>query len=246
VLYLLAACQKYEMASVQSYIRAEVNHGVFPTPKGAEAFSAYAIASGKGLIPEMENAARQTLDHPMTFEILGEGLRLFEGSALRDLARFRKRCRDNLVACFESFPQLGQPPFNVWIPCTQLSPWNDQKKQEYFYTYGNPDAETTGYSPSWLTDFFQKHLNELCCEAFSKPLLSPRSTHNKYFSALEGHITSYRCISCTKVHALKGVQFCKDLEDRLTLALSEVCTFFCFQEAFREMKLGLYLRYAWI
>ncbi|KAF8491519.1 hypothetical protein F5888DRAFT_1053918 [Russula emetica] len=121
VLYLLAACQKYEMASVQSYIRAEVSHGVFPMPKGAEAFSAYAIACSKGLIPEMENAARQTLDHPMTFEILGEGLRLFEDWALRDLARFRKRCRDNLVACFESFLQLGQPPFNVWIPCYQQS-----------------------------------------------------------------------------------------------------------------------------
>ena len=228
VLYLLAACQKYEMASVKSYIRAVVNHGVFPTPKGAEAFSAYAIASGKRLIPEMENAARQTLDHPMTFEIIGEGLRLFEGWALRDLARFRKRCRDNLLACFESFLQLGQPPFNVWIPCTQLDQWNDQKNQTYLYTYGNPDTETTGYSPSWLTEFFQKHLNELC-EAFSKPLLSPRSIHNEYFSALEGHITSYRCISCTKVHALKGVQFCEDLEDRLTQALSEVCISFVFR-----------------
>ena len=104
MLYLLAACQKYEIASVQSSIRAQVSHGVFPTPKRVEAFSAYAIASGKGLIPEMENAARQTLDHPMTFEVLGEELRLFEGWALRDLARFRKRCRDNPVACFESFP----------------------------------------------------------------------------------------------------------------------------------------------
>ena len=67
------------MASVQSYIRAEVSHGVFPTPQGAEAFSAYAIASGKGLVPEMENTARQTLDHPMTFEVLGEGLHCSRG-----------------------------------------------------------------------------------------------------------------------------------------------------------------------
>jgi hypothetical protein len=225
VLYLLAACQKYEMASVQSYVRAEVSHDVFPTPTGAEAFSAYAIASDKGLVPEMENAARQTLDHPMTFEILGEGLRLFEGWALRDLARFRKRCRDNIIACFESFLQLGQPPFNIWIPCIQLALSNDGS---FLYTYSKPDIEPTGYSPSWLTELFQKHLNELC-EAFSKPLLSPRSIHREYFSALEGHISSYRCISCTKVHALKGVQFCKDLEDKLTQALSEVCTSFVFK-----------------
>jgi hypothetical protein len=91
VLYLLAACQKYEMASVQSSIRILVRCGEFPGPKGAEAFAAYAIASAKGLIPEMENAARLTMDHPMTFEVLGEGLRYFEGSALCDLAIFRKR-----------------------------------------------------------------------------------------------------------------------------------------------------------
>jgi hypothetical protein len=89
VLYLLAACQKYEMAAVQSSIRVEVKSGEFPAPKGAEAFTAYAIASTKGLILEMENAARLTVDHAMTFESLGEGLRVFEGSALRDLASFR-------------------------------------------------------------------------------------------------------------------------------------------------------------
>jgi hypothetical protein len=91
VLYLLAACQKYDMASVQSSIRLQVKWEEFPAPKGTEAFAAYAIASAKRLIPEMENAARQTLDHPMTFDLLGEGLRLFEGSALRELASFRKR-----------------------------------------------------------------------------------------------------------------------------------------------------------
>ena len=60
------------MDSVQSSIRAKVKLGEFPAPKGAEAFSAYAIAWRKRLFLEMENAARQTLDLPMTFEILGE------------------------------------------------------------------------------------------------------------------------------------------------------------------------------
>ncbi|KAH9989324.1 hypothetical protein BJV77DRAFT_948568, partial [Russula vinacea] len=69
VLYLLAACQKYEMDSVLSFIRAEISRGASPGPKGAEAFRAYAIASTKGLIPEMEDAARQTLEYPMTFEV---------------------------------------------------------------------------------------------------------------------------------------------------------------------------------
>jgi hypothetical protein len=53
------------MVSVQSFIRAEVSCGAFPAPSGAEAYSEYAIASAKDLIPEMENAARQTLDHTL-------------------------------------------------------------------------------------------------------------------------------------------------------------------------------------
>jgi hypothetical protein len=210
VLHLLAACQKYEIDSIQSLIRIKVKSKEFPAPKGAEAYSAYVIASSNGLIPEMENAARQTLKHPMTFEILGEGLRLFEAWALRDLACFRKRCRDNLVACFESFSKLGQTPFNIWTPCTDDS--------------YSTSCDKTGYSPAWLTELFQKHLND-SREAFSKPLFNPRSIRGEYLSALKAHLSSINCVSCTKVHSLNGESFCKALEDRLTQALSKVCAF---------------------
>ena len=89
VFALLAACQKYDMVPVQSYIRAETKRGTFPSPAEAEAFSAYAIASSMHLVPEMENAARLTLGQPMTFQSLGEGLRSFKGRALCDLVRYR-------------------------------------------------------------------------------------------------------------------------------------------------------------
>jgi len=93
VFALLAACQKYDMVSVQSNIRSAIKLGTFPAPGDAEGFSAYAIASSMGLVPEMENAARLTLGHPMTFESLGEGLRSFKGRALCDLIRHRcNRC----------------------------------------------------------------------------------------------------------------------------------------------------------
>ena len=46
VFALLAVCQKYEMDSVQSIIRAVIKAGTFPAPIKAEGFSAYAIASG--------------------------------------------------------------------------------------------------------------------------------------------------------------------------------------------------------
>ena len=85
------------MISVQSFIRAEVRHEASLAPKGAEAFSAYAIAAAEGLIPEMEDAALLTLIYPMTFETLGEGLRLFQGWALRDLVDFRKGLIENIM-----------------------------------------------------------------------------------------------------------------------------------------------------
>jgi hypothetical protein len=230
VLYLLAACQKYEMASVQSYIRAEVSHGVFPTPKGVEAFSAYAIASAKGLVPEMENAARQTLDHPMTFEVIGEGLRLFEGWALRDLANLRKRYRDNLKSCFETFLKTEASQFKIWTPCASYT----YNKSSGYNSYGNysnsgsylisylPMSNTNGSLPSWLVELYQKHLDQ-SQEAFSKSLFDPRSIRGEYLSALQAHINSRNCVSCSKVHAEKGETFCKDLEDRLAQALNEVC-----------------------
>jgi hypothetical protein len=131
VLYLLAACQKYEMTSVQLSIRAKVKCGEFPAPTGHQAFAAYAIASAKGLIPEMENAARQTLDLPMTFESLGGGLRLFEGRALRDLAGFRKRCRDNLVTCLDSFEVPPNRTRPRWLDHVFLRVQHDLKHRMF-------------------------------------------------------------------------------------------------------------------
>jgi hypothetical protein len=93
VFALLAVCQKYEMESVQSYIRFATKHGKFPTPVKAEGFSAYALASDLGLVQEAEDAAHLTLGQPMTFGTLGEGLQSFKGQALCDLIRYRKTPR---------------------------------------------------------------------------------------------------------------------------------------------------------
>jgi hypothetical protein len=225
VLYLLAACQKYEITTVQLSIRDKVSKGEFPAPKGAEAFSAYVIASGKGLIPETENAARQTLAHPMTFEILGEGLRLAEGWALRDLANFRKHYRDNLVSCFESFLKIEEPQFKIWTPCASYthshSPYGYHGSNSYSLSH-LPMSNTNRSLPSWLAELYQKHLDE-SREVFSKSLFDPRSIRGEYLSTLQAHINSPGCVSCTKVHIEKGETFCKDLEDRLTQALNEVC-----------------------
>jgi hypothetical protein len=236
------------MAAVQSFIRDKVNRGAFPAAKDAEAFCAYAIASRIGLIPEMEYAARQTLDHPMTFEILGEGLRLFEGWALRDLANFRRRYRDHLVSCFESFLKTEDPSFNIWTPCASYT----YHSARTFYEHGcyrTSDSysrstlsmsNTNEFLPSWLAEIFQQHLNK-SREAFSRPLFNPRNIRGVYLSALKNHLNSDECVSCSSVHSLNGETFYKDLEDRLTQALSEVCTASFFSEELREFKHTPYL-----
>ena len=211
VLYLLAACQKYEMDAVQSSIRAKVSQGEYPAPKGTEAFSAYGISSRKGLIPEMEKAARQTLDHPMTFEILGESMRLFEGWMLRDLIDFRMYYRESLHGCFRSFLDNEGSQLNIWIYCDHNNPSSPTHM-----------SNANGFLPSWVAELYYKHLYELQ-EVFSKPLINPQSIRGEYLSALQAHMTSYGCVPCAVVHIEKGEAFCKYLEDRLTQTLNEVC-----------------------
>ena len=77
------------MEEVQFNIRFAIKHGRFPAPVKAEGFRAYVIASGMGLVPEAEDAARLASGQPMTFESLGEGLRSFKGRAVCDLIRYR-------------------------------------------------------------------------------------------------------------------------------------------------------------
>ncbi|KAH9014702.1 hypothetical protein EDB85DRAFT_2157227 [Lactarius pseudohatsudake] len=76
VFALLAACQKYDMESVQSHIRAEIKRGKFPAPVKAEGFSACAIAGSLGLDPELEEASRLTGGHCATwFAIVKETIK---------------------------------------------------------------------------------------------------------------------------------------------------------------------------
>ncbi|KAH9174322.1 hypothetical protein EDB89DRAFT_2148919, partial [Lactarius sanguifluus] len=111
-LALLAASQKYNMNTVLYTVRSEIGRQL-PTTRAA--FRAYAIAYSKQLIPEIEAAARLTLDHPMTFEVIADALPLFEGSALSDLVRFRKRCRNNLVSFLEGFVYGSDSLSGMWF-----------------------------------------------------------------------------------------------------------------------------------
>jgi len=183
------------MTSVQLTIRGKVNCGEFPAPEGIDAFAAYAIASSKGLIPEMEKAARQTLDHPMTFEALGKGLRLFEGYALRDLANFRRRCRDNLSACFDSY-------YGALAGCPMG--WLD------------PGVTVL---PKWLHQFLSRSRDDLKLQVFTHPLDIHSRISGEYLKALQAHLD---CKICLAIHAIQGSTFCTELERKLAQARDKV------------------------
>jgi hypothetical protein len=202
------------MTSVQSSIRTKVKLGEFPAPVGAEAFSAYAIAGSKGLTPESENAAHQTLDLPMTFEILGERLRLFDGWSLRDLANFRKRCRDNLIPGLNPFLEVQPPgPSSIWVGCPEVMP---PPKPNPWNTYQPNPVQAL---PIWLSQLLSLAQNNLKLQKFTHPLDIHSKIREEYFTALQNH---GNCYFCMWVHIRNGSTFCAELENKLTEARDKV------------------------
>lgn len=201
ILTLLAACQKYDMTTIQSSIRAEVSRRGLLLPTGAETFHVYAVAYRKRLIPEMKVAARLTLGHPMTFEYLGKALRSFEGCALFDLSRFRQRCRDGITSCSKVFLDGNSGPSKVWIGCP--TPRSPEK---------NPPDGDNGKLPIWFNvvaaEIFQRNW-------FAIPLVKPSRFRERYLKALRNHISQEDCSFCMKTHTLKGEEFCVEIENQI-------------------------------
>ena len=156
----------------------------------------------------MENAARQTLEHPMTFETLGEGLRSFDGFALRDLARFRQRCREKLVTCLKSFHDAeGTGPSRIWFGCPARPRWS-------------PWESRPAVLPSWLCQVLSRN-NDTKKQVFVDPLPTPSNIRPEYLKALLSHDG---CNFCLQVHAKNGPTFCAELESMLALARDKVHT----------------------
>lgn len=196
VLNLLSTCQKYDMSSVQSSIRAEINRRGLLSPTGAEAFRVFAVASKMRLIPEMEATARITLNYPLTFEFLGDVLRSFEPWALRKLVRFHQYCRVNLVSRLWLLSRKYLRPPHVWVGC--------------------PEANS-GALPDWLDNLLvQRH--RLTTFADPLPFVNPASFREKYLVALQAHVRESDCSFCMKIHTLNGESFCTEMEKGLAQA----------------------------
>ncbi|KAN0123110.1 hypothetical protein V8E52_003063 [Russula decolorans] len=194
VLALLAAAVKYDMDTVQSSIRAEINRRGLLSSTPAELFHVYAVAFSKGLIPEMESSARLTLAHPLTFESLGDTLRSFEGPALRNLADFRLRSIREFKSNSKSFCRY-EGPSKIWEGCV---------------------ATRRHYLPQWLED---SHWLSRPISADNDSLTDTIPTDaqlcDKYLKALQTHVEKRDCRSCLMVHAHQGEKYCEKLKDVL-------------------------------
>ena len=204
ILTLLAACQKYDMTTVQSSIRAEVSRRGLLSPTDAEIFRLFAIACRKRLIPEMKAAARLTLGHPMTFQCLGDALRSFEGWALFELSRFRRCCENSIDSCFEAFLVDGSGPLSVWIGCPTTR-----------NSVGGCQVNN-GNLPIWICHMFEAKTYRL--DPFLFSLDTPSDFRKKYLTRLRGHVKSTGCTFCMKTHTLKGEEFCAEVEKKLAQA----------------------------
>ena len=242
VLALLSAAQKYDMAFVLSSIRAEVVRRKLSAPTGAQAFRAFAIASSNKLSPEMGTTARRTLDCPLTFETLGDDLRLFGNSALRELAGFRKMCRDNIVSCLELFLDSHKGPSIIWVGCPSSkaqppSQVAQSSKPGPLFSFGEsqvvrPHKVFVGVSaanenekrtlPPWLHDLFTQQIGDLK-QYYTHALIKPSSIREKYLAALMKHSPIPNdCPTCLMVHARKGERYCAELEQKLEHARNQV------------------------
>lgn len=221
VLALLAAAQKYDMSAVQTSIRAEVVRRDLPAPTGAQSFRAFAIAFSNNLTPEMGATARLTLDYPLTFEMLGDELRLFSGPALRELSGFRKTCRDNIVSCLETFLDARRSPSNIWVGCPK-----PRSQLTFPFPVSFSDDNDKQTLPQWLRDVFTQQIEELK-QYFTHAIIKPSNFREKYLAALMRHSpTPNDCPTCLMVHAHKGEEYCTELEQKLTHARNQASDVF--------------------
>jgi hypothetical protein len=174
------------------------------------AYRAYAISSSAKLLPEMETSARHTLNFPLTLEYLSAELPLFEGWALRDLVRYRKRCRDRLVFTLQAFFDSQVAPSSIWVICTSTAQEDHGER-----------AHSSAIFPKWLQDMGSRHINKLQ-ETLTDPLLKPSSIHEAFSSAINSHVISTKCNPCSMMHTLRGRAYCGELERKLAQALDKV------------------------
>jgi hypothetical protein len=137
IMGLLAVAQKYEINAAVSYIRGAISPQNPPFLRLETAFHVYFLAQQHGLQREAAQAARLTLQLPMTIEGLGDELDCagMTGAYLHELWKYHEHVRNELQSAVLQFRNTGLPDDVKSLMCT--SP---------YYAYG------TSY-PQWLYEY---------------------------------------------------------------------------------------------
>ncbi|KAF8271134.1 hypothetical protein EI94DRAFT_1658019 [Lactarius quietus] len=108
-LSLLSACQKYQMDSTASRIRASIKArtSLFTV---TNSFRAYGIASRYCLEEEALCAMQLTLERPMNFDACGEDLGFISGGALYRLFVYHCKCKKVAKDCINQMIDHKAPP----------------------------------------------------------------------------------------------------------------------------------------
>ena len=217
ILALLAAAAKYDMDAAQSSIRVEISRRELLSSTGAGVFRVYAIACSKGLVPETEAAARLTLSYPLTFESIGNALRLFEGWALRDLAEFRLRTIHDLCSNWKSFLDCVVGPSKIWVGCPTESVDHNNRRLPTWLRDGLqlPVGLT---NPSGWNHWTGFRVTPADSGKFHETIPTSVELYNEYLEALQFHVKEKDCNFCMKVHILEGENFYAKIKDVLTQA----------------------------
>jgi hypothetical protein len=125
---------------------------------------------------------------------------------LRDLVNFRKRCRDNLITCFDSFLEVQPPgPSSIWVGCPEVISGPQQ----------GPGL------PNWLYRLLSIAQNNVKLQNFTRPLAiyTITSIRRGSIANLSTHGT---CVFCSGVDASNGLTFFADLANKLAQARNKV------------------------
>ena len=182
IMELLAVAQKYEMNSVVNHIRGAISQQDPPFLRSETALHIYFLAQQYGLRHEAVQAARVTLQFPMTIEGLGDKLDFLgmTGAYLHELWKYHQHVRNELGLALFEFRKSGLPEDVKILLCT--SPYHGTSSPQWLYDYINSVAETPPRNLFDLTEFeevrarhVQSHGSYGACSCATMPGLVKRS-----------------------------------------------------------------------
>lgn len=195
-LSLLSACQKYQMDSIATRIRAMIRAGTPPLFTAENSFRAYGIASRYQLAEEALYAAQLTLERTMSFDACGEDLRFISGTDLIRLLAYRTQCTRDAHRCIRVALDENPPQFSGRRSQTRL--------------------DSIVPMAWWWNQYFVSRIKE-------QP--SPRTVTDRqaFQSCLATHRTRARCATCLQPNeALISKSICGALEAKLSKVIEQV------------------------